>query len=350
MASIFRSFTEISVLLVSLTAYSAQAGVLGSEGPLLPDATGNWKEFRTGDVDALVPSTAEDVSCVKRLPENLRQLFFAHFRYYVDHSKAKVGETEIARFAKVLGMTPHESGGASAAVTDMKFKGSNETLHHFYSTDNPGRSAPQALYSTTTSLDALLALKTVKWNSQTNFGLLQMSADRLYSGGGAGEIAVSTLTNLKTLYLSHPEEVIARCGAELMYKDAAEDLRQKFDEMQACEPGYTTKSEVQCFGRWATLCPNFNVTLALIAPPAYFATRSVPPLCAKTFRQILRTGRADGHKPVVVAPKKVPVAAPSTVTPPVSKPLAPKVALPPSLPGIGDVADIVPTDFNFAAF
>ncbi len=295
MTSLMRSFTELSVVLVSLTVTSTQAGVLGSEGPLLPDASGNWKEFRTGDLGALVADVGEDASCVKRLPENLRRLFFEHFRYYADHSKTGFGETEIARFAKVLGMAPHESGGASAAVTDMRYRGSNESLRHFYNTDNPGRAAPQALYSSMNTLDVLLAMKTIKWNSQTNFGLLQMSADRLYSAGGAGDIAQGMVTNLKTLYLSHPDEVIDRCGTGLMYKDSAADIRAAFDGIQNCDVGYTTKEQVQCFGRWATLCPNYNVTLALIAPPAYFSTRRAAPLCAKTFRKILRTGRADGR-------------------------------------------------------
>ncbi len=288
-------FTELSVLLVSLTVSSAHAaGVLGRASPFLPDETGNWSEFRTNEEEALLSDAGDDSSCVKRLPSNLRQLFFENFRYYVDHSKTKIGETEIARFAKVLGMAPHESSGASAAVTDMKYKGSHETLSHFYNTDNPGRAAPQALYSSTDSLNALFALKNVRWDQQTNFGLLQMSADRLASGGGMGDLAESMITNMKTLYLSHPEEVIDRCGTGRMFSDSAADLRVAFDEIQSCELGYKTKAQVQCFGRWATLCPAYNVTLALIAPAAYFATRDSAPLCSKTFRKILKTGRGDG--------------------------------------------------------
>ena len=296
MVSLMKSFTKISVLLVSLTISSAHAGVLGLEGPLMPDESGSWKEFRTSEKEALLSDAGDDSSCVKRLPENLRQIFFEHFRFYVDHSKAKIGEAEIARFAKVLGMAPHESGGASAAITDMKYKGSRESLRHFYNTDNPGRAAPQALYSSVTTLDQLLALKNVKWDKQTNFGLLQMSADRLATGGSAGDLAGEMIANLKTLYLSHPEDVIDRCGTALMYKDSLIEIVREFNEIQNCEVGYTTKEQVQCFGRWATLCPNYNITLALIAPSAYFATADSQPLCSKTFRKILKTGRADGGK------------------------------------------------------
>lgn len=328
MTSMLKSFTEISVFAITLTAATAHAGILGAEGPLSPDATGNWKEYRTNEEEALLSDAGDDASCVKRLPQNLRQLFFEHFRYYVDHSKEKIGETEIARFAKVLGMAPHESGGASAAVTDMKFKGSNETLRHFYNTDNPGKMAPAPLYSSTNSLDELLALKNVKWDKQTNFGLLQMSADRLASAGAAGDLAASMIVNLKTLYLSHPEEAIDRCGASLMFKDSESDLRQAFDEIQSCQPGYSTKEQVQCFGRWATLCPNYNVTLALIAPSAYFATRQAAPLCAKTFRKILKTGRADGGKTTEKPAAKT--------TKPAVVPFGPSPRVPFATPNAGD--------------
>jgi hypothetical protein len=291
MASIIRSFTEISVVIVTLAVSTARADVLGYQGPLVPAANGSWDEFRTDREDPLVAGLEEDASCVKNLPENLRMLFFEHFRYYVDHARTKIGEPEIARFAKVLGMATHESGGASAAVTDMHYKGSSETAHHFYNTDNPGRAAPSALYSSTDSLDALLSLPTVKWDQQTNFGLLQMSADRLVVGGPAGDLAKNMIADLKTLFLSHPDDVIDRCGTNLMFKDSERNIRAAFQEIQNCKVGTATKSEVQCFGRWATLCPNYNISLALVAPVKYFATRRSAPLCAKTFRRILLTGR-----------------------------------------------------------
>ena len=311
MTKMKRLSQAFTVLFLALTAAPAfAAGVLGYSGPLVPDENGNWKEFRTNEEEALLSVAPEDTSCSRRLPENLRQLFFEHFRYYADHTKEKIGEDQIARFAKVLGMAPHESGGASAAVTDMKLNGSRASLKNFYTTDNPGRAAPQALFSSTHSLDSLLALKTVTWNKQTNFGLLQMSADRLTFGGGSGELASSMIADMKELYRYHPEEVIARCGTKLMFKDEDAEIRDAFNSIQACKPGYSTKDEVQCFGRWATLCPNYNVTLALIAPSAYFATRKAAPLCAKTFRNLLKTGRADGGKPPLVAKPIYPPAPP----------------------------------------
>jgi len=335
MASMIRSFTELSVLLVSLLTISdARAAVFTTGGPLMPDPNGNWNEYRTNGEEALLSDAGDDASCVKRLPANLRQLFFEHFRYYVDHTKAQVGEVEIARFAKVLGMAPHESGGASAAVTDMRFRGSKETLRAFYNTDNPGRNAPSPLYSSTRTLDALLALKNVRWDAQTNFGLLQMSADRMNVGGPSGDLAENMIANLRTLYASHPEEVIDRCGTGLMFKDSVAEIRDAFDGIQACTPGTKTKEGIQCFGRWATLCPNYNIALALIAPSAYFATRKASPLCAKTFRKILKTGRADGETPKPVTPKP---SAPANSTAKPTNPVTPTSAVSPKPSGSGAI-------------
>lgn len=341
--SIFRSFTELSVFVVSLTTHSAMAGILGHEGPLSRDATGNWKEYRTNDEEALLSDAGDDKSCVKRLPANLRQLFFEHFRYYVDHSKTKVGETEIARFAKVLGMAPLESSGATAAITDMSGTGSRTTLRHFFSTDNPGRGGSSVMTSSIDSLEKLLAMtketrtvngksvsKTMKWNEETNFGLLQMSANRLYLDFGSDQDAVAkeSLTSMKALYVSHPEEVISRCGTAKMFAESAEDIRAAFDQLQSCEVGYKTKAEVQCFGRWATLCPNYNITLALVAPKAYFATHRATPLCAKTFRKILKTGRADGG----ITPVKIPVGPVKIPVSPVKTPVIVVPLKPTSIP------------------
>lgn len=317
--SIFKSL----VLTLVLTAGAANASVLGDHGPLVSDETGNWKEFRTKDDDELISDSADDSSCRIKTTSNLRQLMFEHFRYYADHSKSKIGETEIARFAKVLGMAPYESSGASAAVTDMRSRGSNETLRYFRG-DNP-RNDPEdepGSHSSLASIDKLMKLQNVKFDKQTNFGLLQMSADRL-AMSGSKDLAAKMIVDMKTLYRSHPEEVIERCGTHHMFKDDAADIRKAFDKIQACEVGYQTKEKVQCFGRWASLCPNYNVTLALIAPPAYFATKKKAPLCAKTFRKILKTGRADGGK--VLTPKKkvtpaseVPAAVPTSIPSPTS--------------------------------
>lgn len=310
------------VFAAALSLSGGEASVLGHRGPLVSDSTGNWKEYRTADEDELLSDAGDDASCRAKTTSNLRQLFFEHFRYYVDHSKSAIGETEIARFAKVLGMAPYESSGASAAVTDMRFRGSNETIRYFR-VDNPKSSPGEpGMHSSISSINKLLKLETIKFDRQTNFGLLQMSADRL-AMGESGDLAEKMIVDMRTLYKSHPEEMIERCGTRHMFKDEPTAIRAAFDKIQSCEVGYTTKDKVQCFGRWAALCPNYNLSLALIATPRYFATKHKPPLCAKTFRKILKTGRADGGiksiaKPVVPAtqvPSPVPSPVPARVVP-----------------------------------
>jgi hypothetical protein len=325
MNSFLRSFTEISVAVTVLAAGSAQASVLGSAGPLVPDETGAWKEFRTTTLDALPAEETEDASCVRRLPENLRNLFFEHFRYYVDHSTSEVGEKEVARFAKVLGMAPRESSGATVAITDMRGTGGATSLRQFFKNDNPGVAAPKSLTSSLESLNKLFAItaetrkvngvlrsSTLRWDEETNFGLLQMSANRLYIdfGGRQDDIARDSIREMRTLYASEPEEVIARCGTALMFNDSPVEIRGAFDELMTCEPGWKSKKSIQCFGQWATLCPNYNVTLALVAPPAYFATRHAAPLCTKTFTRILKDARADREKEKTREEEGVPVVKP----------------------------------------
>ncbi len=282
-------FTEVTVFAFFLTASIAQAAVLGTQGPLVPDSNDNWRKFCSARSAPLPAESGDDKSCYTRSTKNLRELFFEHFRYYVEHSKSQVGEVEIARFAKVLGMAPHESSGASAAVTDMKGTGSRSTLRYFFDTDNARAKRSEGLYSTIGSVKQLMSMETIQWNEETNFGLLQMSANRLYIDFGKDEakIATETLNWMRTLYTTHPEEVIERCGTKVMFKDSDAEIRETFDTLQKCSPGWKSKAEVQCFGKWAVLCPHYNVTLALIAPPAYFATRYATPLCAKTFRKIL---------------------------------------------------------------
>ncbi len=276
---------EVSLFVSALTLVSAEAASLGFESPLVVDATGNWKEYVSSIEKDLGVDSHSDVSCRKHTGANLRELFFEQFRYYTMQSPHRVGNEEVARFAKVLGMTPYESSGASAAITDMKFHGSAETFR-LLRADNvvkvPGKPGTR---SSIPSLEKLMKLKTIKFDQQTNFGLLQMSADRLMMKS-TRELARKMITDLKSLYATHPEEMIERCGTKLMFKDSDEEIRAAFDGIQACDVGYTTEEKVKCFGRWAALCPSYNITLALVTTPKYFATRDKAPLCTEVFERI----------------------------------------------------------------
>ena len=319
------SILEVSLFAVSLTANVANAGVLGFEGPLVADEQGNWSKYRVTEPSEIQTALEIDKACKIRTTQNLRDLFFEHFRFYVDHSKRKITDVEIARFSKVLGMAPYESSGASAAVTDMKRRGSRETLVYFRA-DNP-RNEPgdvPGMHSSIESLDKLMGLKNVKFDKQTNFGLLQMSADRLATNhNGFGALARKMITDMRALYVTHPEEVIDRCGTRHMFRDEDHEIRKAFDEIQSCQVGYNEKDEVQCFGRWAALCPNYNITLALVATPRYFATKHKAPLCVKTFRRMLRGAQAarDVSTPKIRVKK-------STKKKSTKKPAAPTAARP----------------------
>ncbi len=313
-----RPFLEVSVFLTVASMPGAHAASpLGIKGPLLSDETGNWKDYRTGDEAALLSEASDEAVCRSKTTSNLRQLYFEHFRYYVDHSKSEISDTEIARFAKVLGMTPYESSNATAVVTDMHYKGGKTSTESFRA-DNP-KSDPgkPGLRSRVATVDKLLNLKGVKYNFQTNFGLVQMSADQL-TVSNTGKIVRKMIEDMKVLYASHPEDVIDRCGAQTMFEDDLPEIRSAFDKLQTCDVGTDTSDKVKCFGRWAMLCPNFNISVALLATPRYFATKHRAPLCSKSFRRILKTGRADGGIKPGVKPVVKPVV--KTVEKPAVKP------------------------------
>lgn len=240
---------------------------------------------------ALLHVAGTDGSCEKKVPQNLRLLFFQTFRDSANILGAPVAEADISKYSKVIGMSLKESSGASASVTDMRGRGSAETLRYFFRIDNPGRSSPAALHSSLQSANQLLRMSNVRWDHQTNFGLLQMSADR-FSFHNEGTLrAHEFVARMQDLYRRDPERAIETCGTKTMFKNGGVELREAFNSMHSCELGMSNSPEIRCFGKWAMLCPRYNVALALGAPPAYFATRNTSPLCAKSLRNILLASR-----------------------------------------------------------
>lgn len=241
----------------------------------------------TADELSLLKSAGGDELCEKRVPSNLRVFFFKTFRDSAHQLSVPMGENEVIKFSKVIGMSLKESSGASAAVTDMHGNGSRETLQYFFRTDNPGQSTPSALRSSLQSANQLMKLRNVRWDHQTNFGLLQMSADRFSFHNEATVKAHEFVGRMQDLFRQDPAEVIELCGTQTLFKNGDSEIREAFTSMQTCELGMSNAAQIRCFGNWAMLCPRYNVALALGAPASYFATRKTAPLCAKSLRSIL---------------------------------------------------------------
>jgi hypothetical protein len=130
-------------------------------------------------------------------------------------------------------------------------------------------------------------------NKQTNYGILQMSADRLtvpYTG-----IAFQRqIMSLKAAARNNPDALLEFCQTEKFFKDDKESLKNAFRSITTCRATPTSESGVKCFGAWAMLCPGLNMELGLAAPDRYFAsdTRKKSPLvCRESFDSILSAYR-----------------------------------------------------------
>jgi len=320
----------------------------------LPDLTGlpSVQEVDALDDKLLEVITAEPDKRCRLVKPQLRMLFFEHFlvmqallnaqNIYFDNDIAK-------RWAHVMAMTIEESGGDSTNITD--FEG-----HSF------------ANYSKYTNLErwkkilTLSAQTKIKLNYQTNFGLTQTSADRLFVIFNLGKTQLKThsfLEGLKGIYTSNrvklnttitvrrlvwfyqdfaegrvrqedkrihsydikkPEFIeryqqgldatIKYCGTRYMFADINGDkhaLRDAVASVAYCKFGNAIHGygknvdEEKCFAQLVTLCPALNIDIALITPDSYFQTRGARPICEATFNSLI----LKKTPPFSIIPKKL---------------------------------------------
>lgn len=241
-----------------------------------------WPEILELNASMPVARARANASCIKGVNKQARDLFFEIFaNLIVEYPKMNV-ELAVARFSKILAMGMKESSGVSAMATDMKLRGSRLSLDSL-TKDNRGREWGEVNRSTLATYHKLIDSKAITYNFQTNFGLLQMSADRMYPNF-LGDIIGRMAPELKSLAARDPEQLYRQCGAAYMYHDEPEAVIAEYAELASCEIDYRTVSGVKCFGRWMMLCPGMNVSLALATTNRYFQTRKAVPKCADSFR------------------------------------------------------------------
>ncbi len=224
--------------------------------------------------------------CIKGVNPRARDLFFEVFsNLVVEYPKMNV-ELAVARFSKILAMSMKESSGVSAMATDMKLRGSRLSLQSFVQ-DNRGREWGEKYRSTLDTYHKLIDSKSITFNHQTNFGLLQMSADRMYPNF-LGDIIQRMAPELKALAARDPQQLYQQCGAVYMYHDEPDAVIAEYATLASCDVDYRTTDGVKCFGRWMMLCPNMNISLALATTNRYFQTRKAVPKCADSFRVLAK--------------------------------------------------------------
>ncbi|MDF1678793.1 MAG: hypothetical protein P1U32_08890 [Legionellaceae bacterium] len=272
----------------------------------------------------------------------LRKMIFLHFVTYqhiINQRSAYLTEKNIYHWAHVFGMLLKESSGDTTNVTSMTGRS--------YSTYQSKSDLERWQKITNLSKNGKIPL-----NYQTNFGLTQLSVDRLFvalqlartpvhlKGQVKGLNTAVAIRRLIWFYqdfaqgrlsqthdrIHHHErgnpEYSARftfgvsmalllCGTHYMFYEGyhekaggAADLTDAMASIAYCKLGNDkdgygkTEANQKCFAEWVTLCPTLNFDIAMITPLKYFATRDAAPVCEGTFKALLK------KKPVAKAPPK----------------------------------------------
>ncbi|MBA2657847.1 MAG: hypothetical protein H0U70_12835 [Tatlockia sp.] len=313
------------------------------DGGWLPNLTGLPNE---GEVDLLkkqvtdVMAQETDEKCTS-IDYRLRLMVFQHFaihQHIANVQNVYFDETVSHRWAHFLAMILKESSGDSTNVTGMSGRSvsTNEASTNFQHWKSMFKRAVE---------------DRIKLNYQTNFGLTQTSADRLflafhlaktqaldYLEGKEGaatprkvdlntaiairrliwfyqDFAQGRLTqNDERIYkedINKPElsdryraglkRALLYCGTEYMFQEDPNEginqpskLEMAMDSIAYCKLGNSQSGygknefDEKCFAEWVTLCPALNIDIAHITPLSYFATRGEKPVCEETFKRLLK--------------------------------------------------------------
>lgn len=310
------------------------------DGGWLPNLTGlpNKEEIKVIDEQVRAIMAEETDARCNAIEPQLRMLFFTHFVVFQKMANAQhiyLNKKNAEQWGHVMGMTLKESSGDSTNITD--FQG------HTFST-HMGISNLQRWQKILT----LTASTPIKLDFQTNFGLTQASADRVFLAfklardqrydtsylegiNGADtprKVPLNTAIAVRRLiwfyqdfaqgritqtdkripqadihepeYAERYEEginaSIMYCGTRFMFEEGKKDftkLKEAMDSIAYCklgnaQQGYGKKEiDEKCFAQWVTLCPALNIDIATITPLEYFATKNEKPVCVGTFERLL---------------------------------------------------------------
>lgn len=225
-------------------------------------------------------------SCKKKTPPQLRNLFASFFAARKKNPNPiqdkKEKEALAKKLSKLMGMMIKESSGNPAAVSDMQGGGSYKSYMSFFKLNQSGGVMWKDHYASTELIEKLIGQSNVTFNKQTNFGLAQLSADRLVIPSWGGNYLKE---KQKMIDLMDAKTFVEWCMTKSIYKDSKEVLEKYYnDKIKNCEMGISTKSKIKCFGRTVNFCPRMSIELALEQPSAYFETRYASPICKGLFK------------------------------------------------------------------
>lgn len=304
------------------------------DGGWLPNLTGLPTESQiiqlTQNMQAIMEQET-DPRC-KAIDKRLRMTIFQHFLIYqqmLNNQQIFLSNADAYQWAHVLGMILKESNGDSASISDIE----GRSISTYQSQSN---------LSEWHQIFHLTQQKKIQFNYQTNFGLTQSSADRLFN---AFKLAQTQITDtqyldntipfklnaaiairrliwfyqdfaqgriseadkrIKALELYYPENYIQYreglkmallyCGTAYLFNNGQGTDQQLLDAMSSIaycklgnpQEGYgQSNMDIECYAAWVTLCPALNIDIATLTPLEYFATRGQPPVCESTFLKLL---------------------------------------------------------------
>jgi len=240
-----------------------------------------------------------------------------------------LNEKDLHHWAHVFGMLLKESSGDTTNITSMTGRS--------YSTYEAQSNLDRWKKITQLSKHGKIPL-----NDQTNFGLTQLSVDRLFVAFQFAQnptylkdrekTELNTATAIRRLIwfyqdfaqgrltqdddrihhhqrdnpaysarLKHGARIaLLLCGTNYMFDEGehekesdAENLTHAMSSIAYCKLGNSHKGygrhEVneRCFAEWVTLCPALNFDIAMLTPLKYFATRNASPVCDDTFKALM---------------------------------------------------------------
>lgn len=232
---------------------------------------------------------AGKTKCLAKLPPTTRKLLF-DFYYSSALKDSSIAKENLAKFSKICGMIYKESSGNPVACTDMKYNGSHKAVVEFCKNDSL---ASVSMYKKLREDESIIK------NYQTNYGLLQLSADTLTWNPNLRKIFENVVKEVS----AHPDSYASMCGSKCMFSNCSTEIVDKMSKYTNCKLGYKKKissktgetvpdistEELNCFDHWVSFCPNLNIALGMQLPSSYFESRGAPALCEDELSLILST-------------------------------------------------------------
>ncbi|MEN9723660.1 MAG: hypothetical protein RJB38_1646 [Pseudomonadota bacterium] len=249
----------------------------------------------------------ETTSC-RQVPQAVSALFLEHYQ--------KNGSKDSDRYAKFLAMTMKESGGKTLDITYFnsytEVQARQDSLAAYVTMKNYlSRSAQNPKNASVGAPGGGLkklsdGRRASFFDHQANFGLLQISADRLLgkrSAGGPKSRIGKNSKIMKEFQGATADQLVTKCGAQHFFGNDTHALQLEFQELKNCTPGNDNPSQVECFAKWMMLCPSLNLTFALNEAEAcqakkkggcYFESWTAKPICEDIFK-----GAATSSAPAI---------------------------------------------------